>query len=90
MKASKAWGATATKTPLKNMSSHYSKHVVKEGHSYLGKNVVKYTNNAKSFFATNQSSMKLTSSGNYAIRSTFAGQKAGGFFSSTGKVFSFF
>jgi hypothetical protein len=88
--AAKSWGSAGGRSSFQNMSSHYGKHVVKEGHSYLGKNVVGYTNNAKNFFTANQSVMKLTSSGNYAIRAAFAGQKVGGFFSATGKVLSFF
>ncbi len=88
--AAKSWGSTSGRTSLQNMNSHFQKHVINEGHSYLGKNVVQYTNNAKKFFTTNQSTMKLTKSGNYAIRAMFQGQKSGGFYSLTGKIFSFF
>jgi len=59
-------------------------------YTYLGKNVLDYTNNAKQFFTSNQSIMKPTSSGNYAIRSVFAGHKCGGFFDKSGTIFSFF
>jgi DUF971 family protein len=72
------------------MASHYSNHVLNEGHTYLGKNIIQYTNNAKSFYGMNQGIMRLTSSGNYAIRATFAGHNAGGFFSQAGKILSFF
>lgn len=88
--AAKNWGSAGGRTPIQNMSSHYKKHVLKEGHTYLGKNVIDYTNNAKQFFTSNQSIMKPTSSGNYAIRSVFAGHKCGGFFDKSGTIFSFF
>ena len=84
------WGATTSRTAQKNMIHHFDKHVIKEGHKYLGKNVVQYTRNARELFKTNSSLIKLTKSGNYAIRAVFAGQKAGGFFNAAGLIFSFF
>lgn len=84
------WGSTATRTAQQNMVQHFNKHVIGEGHKYLGKNVIQYTRNAKNFFNANHSIMKLTKSGNYAIRALFNGYKAGGFFSKTGLIFSFF
>ncbi len=84
------WGSTATRTSQQNMISHFNKHVAGEGHKYLGKNVIQYTRNAKSFFNANQGVMQLTKTGNYAIRAIFEGYKAGGFFSKAGVIFSFF
>ena len=84
------WGSTATRTAQENMVKHFNKHVIEEGHKQLGKNVIRYTRNAKKFFDANQSVMKLTKTGNYVIRATFAGQNAGGFFSEIGVIFSFF
>ena len=37
-RAASNWGSTAEKTSFQNMSSHYGKHVVEEGHTYLGNN----------------------------------------------------
>ena len=62
------WGETAFKTPFQNMTSHFQKHVINEGHKYLGSNIINYTNNAKNFFDVNKEIMKLTSSGNFVIR----------------------
>ncbi len=84
------WGATAKETAQQNMISHFNKHVVREGHKYLGKNVIQYTRSAKNFFNANQGLMRLTNSGNYVIRGLFEGYKAGGFFSKAGIIFSFF
>ncbi len=84
------WGSAGGRTAQENMIHHFNKHVVGDGHKYLGKNVIQYTRNAKTFFNANQGIMKLTSSGNYAIRALFEGMKAGGFFSKAGIIFSFF
>ena len=89
-RAANSWGSAGGRTPFQNMSSHFEKHVINEGHTYLGNNVIEYTNNASQFFSTNQGVMRLTKSGNYAIRAVFNGNKAGGFFSSSGTIFSFF
>jgi len=88
--AAKQWGATTPRSSFKNMTLHFNKHVIKEGHTFLGKNVIEYTKNAKQFFEMNSHMMKLTKSGNYVIRAMFNGYKAGGFFSITGLIFSFF
>ena len=88
--AAQQWGSTATRSSFKNMVSHFNKHVVKEGHQYLGNNIVEYTKNAMKFFQSNQNLLKLTDSGNYVIRALFEGYKAGGFFNLIGKIFSFF
>ena len=88
--AASAWGEAGERNAYENMASHYSKHVLNEGHTYLGKNIIQYTNNPKSFYGMNQGIMRLTSSGNYAIRATFSGHNVGGFFSQAGKIFSFF
>ena len=62
---------------LLNLVSHFNKHVVQEGHKYLGNNIVEYTKNAMKFFQGNQNLLKLTDSGNYVIRALFEGHKAG-------------
>ena len=84
------WGAAGGRTAQQNMIHHFNKHVIKEGHNYLGQNVIQYTKNARDFFKINSSLKKLTNSGNYAIRATFAGHKVGGFYNATGIIFSFF
>ncbi len=84
------WGSAGGRTAQQNMIKHFEKHVIKDEHSYLGKNVIQYTRNAKTFFNTNHGIMKLTKSGNYVIRGIFEGYRAGGFFSETGIIFSFF
>jgi hypothetical protein len=84
------WGSTATRTSQQNMISHFESHVIKEGHSYLGKNVIQYTRNARTFYNANTSLLKLTSSGNYMIRGFYTGYKVGGFFNKAGLIFSFF
>jgi len=90
LKAAQKWGATQTRSPIKNMNSHFRKHVLKEKHSYLGKDVIQFTENANNFFQANKGSMQLTSSGNYGIRGVMNGKKVGGFFSEAGQIFSFF
>ena len=84
------WGSAGGRTAQENMIKHFNKHVVEEGHRYLGKNVIQYTRNARKFFKANKAVMELTKSGNYVIRALFAGHNAGGFFSYTGLIFSFF
>ncbi|MDE6241815.1 MAG: hypothetical protein K2M08_05310 [Anaeroplasmataceae bacterium] len=84
------WGSAGGRTAQENMIHHFNKHVIGDGHSYLGKNVIQYTKNASNFFKSNSALMKLTSSGNYVIRASFAGHSAGGFFDLAGIIFSFF
>ena len=84
------WGTAGGRTAEQNMIQHFKKHVINEGHKYLGKNVIQYTKNAKKFFTVNKSMMKLTKSGNYMIRALFAGHKVGGVFDAIGTIFSFF
>ena len=84
------WGSAGGRTAQQNMIHHFNKHVIGDGHSYLGKNVIQYKKNASNFFKNNSSLMKLTSSGNYVIRAPFAGHSAGGFFDLAGIIFSFF
>ena len=88
--AVKSWGPTMDHTPKENMIRHFKKHVIEEGHDYLGKNVVQYTRNARKYFKTHNSIKKLTDTGNYVIRAKFAGHKGGGFFNAAGTIFSFF
>ena len=83
-------GEAGGRTAYQNMAYHFDKHVINEGQTFLGKNIVQYTNNAKSFYGANQGLIQWTSSGNNAIRGMYAGQKAGGFFSQSGKILSFF
>ncbi len=84
------WGSAGGRTAQQNMIHHFNKHVIGDGHSYLGKNVIQYPKNASNFFKNNSSLMKLTSSGNYVIRASFVGHSAGGFFDLAGIIFSFF
>ena len=84
------WGTAGGRTAQQNMIHHFNKHVIKEGHEYLGKNVVQYTRNARIFFKNNSALMKLTKTGNYSIRAAFLGHKVGGFYNASGLVFSFF
>lgn len=84
------WGSTATRTSQENMISHFEKHVINERHSYLGKNVIQYTRNARAFLNANSSLLKLTSSGNYVLRGIYAGFEVGGFFDAAGLIYSFF
>lgn len=84
------WGSTAANTSQQQMIEHFGKHVVKEGHSYLGRNVIQYTRNARTFYNANTTLLKLTSSGNYVIRGIYAGYKVGGFFGGSGLIYSFF
>ncbi len=88
--AASAWGEAGGRTAYQNMAYHFDKHVINEGQTFLGKNIVQYTNNAKSFYGANQGLIQWTSSGNNVIRGMYAGQKAGGFFSQSGKILSFF
>ena len=55
LNAAKAWASTTTKSSLKVMSEHYTKHVIQEGQQHIVKNILNYTNQAKSFFAANSS-----------------------------------
>ena len=45
--AARAWDASSKGGSWRNMSSHYSKHVLQEGKKSLTKNVITYTNDAK-------------------------------------------
>lgn len=58
------WGAAGGRTAQQNMIKHFNKHVIDDGHKYLGKNVIQYTRNAKSIFNANQGLMNLIKSGN--------------------------
>ena len=53
MSAVNSWGQVVsngqTITPKENMIRHFNKHVVGEGHKYLGNNVINYTKNANKF-----------------------------------------
>jgi hypothetical protein len=84
------WGSAGGRSAQQNMIHHFDKHVIKEGHSYLGRNVIQYTRNARAFFNANQSSMTLTSSGNYIVRGIYLGYKVGGIFAGSGLIYSFF
>ena len=49
-----------------------------------------FIGNINPFRKTNNSLMKITRSGNYSIRASFAGYKVGGFYNASGLIFSFF
>jgi hypothetical protein len=56
------------------MIRHFNKHVVKEGHTYLGNNVIKYTRNANKFKST-ISTFKTLESGSLSARGVFLENK---------------
>ncbi len=89
-KAANMWGSTTSRTSFQNMVYHFEKHVLREKHMYLGRNVIEYTKNAINFYNANSQFMKLTSSGNYIIRTLFNGKQVGGVFDLLGKIYSFF
>ena len=76
--AVKSWGQVVSEgkiiTSKENMIRHFNKHVVKEGHTYLGINVIKYTKNANKFKST-ISTFKTLESGSLSARGVFLGNK---------------
>ena len=83
-KASKAWVSAGGKTSFKQMTEHYTKHVINEGQKSVAKSIVNYTKQAKIFFANNQTSGYLLRDGVIKI----AGQP-GGIFNINGLIRSF-
>ena len=78
MSAVNSWGQVVsngqTITPKENMIRHFNKHVVGEGHKYLGNNVINYTKNANKFKNT-ISAFKTLQSGSLSARGVYLGNK---------------
>ena len=78
MSAVNSWGQVVsngqTITPKENMIRHFNKHVVGEGHKYLGNNVINYTKNANKFKNT-ISAFKTLESGSLSARGVYLGNK---------------
>ena len=77
--AVKSWGQVVKSngeiiTSKQNMIRHYSKHVVGEGHKYLGKNVIKYTKNANAF-KRSATSFRILQSGSLSAKGIYMGNK---------------
>ena len=84
--AAKAWDASSKGGPWKNMSDHYSRHVLKEGKKSMTRNVITYTNDAKALWVNSNGTGKLMSSGSLRLK----GSGVGGFYSPSGLIRSFF
>ena len=73
-----SWGQVVSNekiiTPKDNMIRHFNKHVVEEGHKYLGNNVINYTRNANKFKNT-ISVFKTLKSGSLSARGVYLGNK---------------
>ena len=84
--AAKAWNGVAGKniSPYQDMVRHYQRHVLDEGQRSLAKNILKYTDDAVSFFNNNSSS-------GYALREGVVkiSGAPGGIFTTSGKILSF-
>ena len=78
MSAVNSWGQVVsngqTITPKENMIRHFNKHVVGEGHKYLGNNVINYTKNENKFKNT-ISAFKTLESGSLSARGVYLGNK---------------
>jgi hypothetical protein len=78
MNAVNSWGQVVsngqTITSKENMIRHFNKHVVGEGHQYLGNNVINYTRNANKFKNT-ISAFKTLESGSLSARGVYLGNK---------------
>lgn len=61
-------------SPKENMIRHFNKHVINEGETYLGTNVIKYTKNAKAF-RNSISVFETLQSGSLSARGLYMGNK---------------
>lgn len=68
------------------MSDHFKKHVIDENKRKIGRNVVKYTNDASKYYKTNKAAMTAYKSGSVGLKT----KTGGGFFSKKGLIRSFF
>lgn len=84
LNAAKSWAPTGGKSGLKQMSEHYTRHVIKEGQQSIVKNVLNYTKQANQFFAQNSSSGYLLREGVIKIAGA-----PGGIFNTNGLIRSF-
>ena len=84
--AAKAWDSSSRGGSWKNMSDHYKRHVLQEGKKSMTRNVITYTNDAKSLWSSSNGVGKLMSSGSLRLK----GPGVGGFYSQTGLIRSFF
>ena len=82
--AAKSWVATGGKSGFKQMTQHYTKHVINEGQKSVAKNIVNYTKQAKRFFANNNASGYLLREGVIKIAGA-----PGGIFNTNGLIRSF-
>ena len=84
MNAAKSWAPTGGKSGLKQMSEHYTRHVINEGQQGIVKNIINYTKQANQFFAQNSSSGFLLREGVIKIAGA-----PGGIFNTNGLIRSF-
>ena len=84
--AAKAWDSSSKGGPWTNMSDHYKRHVLQEGKKSMTRNVITYTNDAKSLWSSSNGMGKLMSSGSLRLK----GPGVGGFYSQSGLIRSFF
>ena len=84
LNAAKSWAPSGGKSGLKQMSEHYTKHVIKEGQQGIVKNILNYTKQANQFFAQNSSSGFLLREGVIKIAGA-----PGGIFNTNGLIRSF-
>ncbi|MBR1677338.1 MAG: RHS repeat-associated core domain-containing protein [Clostridia bacterium] len=82
--AAKSWATTGGKSGFKQMTRHYTKHVINEGQKSVAKNIVKYTKQAKMFFANNNAFGYLLREGVIKIDGV-----PGGIFNTNGLIRSF-
>ena len=82
--AAKSWVTTGGKSGFKQMTQHYTKHVINEGQKSVAKNIVNYTKQAKMFFANNNASGYLLREGVIKIAGA-----PGGIFNTNGLIRSF-
>ena len=82
--AAKSWVATGGKSGFKQMTQHYTRHVINEGQKSVAKNIVNYTKQAKVFFANNNASGYLLREGVIKIAGA-----PGGIFNTNGLIRSF-
>ena len=82
--AAKSWATTGGKSGFKQMTQHYTRHVINEGQKSVAKNIVNYTKQAKMFFANNNASGYLLREGVIKIAGA-----PGGIFNTNGLIRSF-
>ena len=82
--AAKAWDSSSKGGPIKNMSDHYSRHVIKEGKKAMMKNVITYTNDAKALW-NSSNNVRILKGNSIFVK----GNGVRGFYSPSGMVRSF-